>query len=458
MLTGYFMTLIDWTAVAVANPSIMTALHTDYDSVVWATSAYLLGFAVPLLVSGRLGDQFGPKTVYLVGLVVFTAASLWCGLAGSIQMLVAARVVQGVGAALLTPQLLAMIARIFPSERRGVATSLRGTAVGIATLAGPLVGGVLVDELNWHWIFFVNVPVGVLAFGLGVWLIPALPRSRHHFDVLGVLLSAGGLFLIVFALQEARAQHGAPWIWAMFAAGLVMMVGFVYWQAADNNEPLIPLRLFRNRNFSVSSLGVGVLGFAWTAMVLPFMFFTQMGCGLSATHAALLTAPLAVLTAVLAPAVGWVADRSDPRRLIGGAFAMLAISLAWLSLEMTPTTPIWRLLLPFLAAGVGVAFLGAPLAVTAIRNLPTELAGAGSGVFTAARQVGTVLGSASMAGFMHWLVIRQLPPAAPPAHYRNEFATAMSQAMLLPAVVALLGVASAMLLIRLQRPQQNSAS
>jgi EmrB/QacA subfamily drug resistance transporter len=469
MLVGYFMTLIDWTAVSVANPSIMTALHTDYDSVVWVTSAYLLGFAVPLLVAGRLGDQFGPKTVYLAGLAVFTAGSLWCGLSGSIQMLVAARVVQGIGAAFLTPQVLSMIIRMFPAERRGVATSLRGSAVGIATLSGPLVGGVLVDELDWHWIFFVNVPVGIVAFGVGVWLIPVLPTSRHRFDVIGVLLSSVGLFLIVFALQEARSQHGAPWIWVMFAAGLVMMTVFVYWQAANKDEPLIPLRVFSDRNFSVSSLGVGVLAFAWTAMVLPFMFFAQLGCGLSAMRAAFLTAPLAVLTAVLAPVVGWVADRADPRRVIGGGFAVLAISLGWLSLEMTPATAVWRLLMPFLAAGVGVAFLGAPLAVTATRNLPPELAGAGSGVFTAIRQVGTVLGAASMAGFMHWLVIRQLPivtginaggrgpEVVPLPKYRNEFAMAMSQSMLLPAVVALLGVACALLLVGLRRPQKYSS-
>ena len=471
MLVGYFMTLIDWTAVSVANPSIMTALHTDYDSVVWATSAYLLGFAVPLLLAGRLGDQFGPKTVYLVGLAVFTAGSLWCGLSGSIQMLVAARVVQGIGAAFLTPQVLSMITRMFPAERRGVATSLRGSAVGIATLSGPLVGGVLVDELDWHWIFFVNVPVGIVASVIGVWLIPVLPKRRHRFDVIGVLLSAVGLFLIVFALQEARSQHGAPWIWAMFGAGVVTMAAFVYWQAANKGEPLIPLRVFSDRNFSVSSLGVGVLAFAWTAMVLPFMFFAQLGCGLSATHAAFLTAPLAVLTAVLAPVVGWVADRSDPRRVIGGAFAVLAISLGWLSLEMTPATPVWRLLTPFLTAGVGVAFLGAPLAVTAIRNLPPELAGAGSGVFTATRQVGTVLGTASMAGFMHWLVSRQQPPiitganasgrgpeVVPLPEYRNEFAAAMSGSMLLPAVIALLGVACGLMLVGLQRPQKHSAA
>jgi EmrB/QacA subfamily drug resistance transporter len=473
MLAGYFMTLIDWTAVSVANPSIMAALHADYDSVVWVTSAYLLGFAVPLMVAGRLGDRLGPKYVYLFGLAVFTAASLWCGLSDSIEMLVVARVIQGIGAAFLTPQVLSMITRLFPPERRGVATSVRGAAVGVATLAGPLVGGVLIDQLDWQWIFFVNVPIGIVAFGFGVWLIPVLPTSRHRFDVIGVVLSGVGLFLIVFALQEVRSQHGSPWIWAMFAAGAAMMAAFVYWQSANNGEPLIPLRVFSDRNFSVSSLGVGVVAFVWTAMVLPVMFFAQTACGLSATRAALLTAPMAVATAGLAPVVGRIVDRAHPRRIIGVGFSVLAVSLGWLSIEMTAATPIWRLLLPFTGAGVGMALLGAPLAATAMHNLPRELAGAGSGAFTATRQVGSVLGSASMASLMDWLVVRQLPPIVtgitvgvggegpevePLPAFRAEFATAMSQSMLLPTAGALLGVVAALFLVGFpRRPESPDA-
>ncbi len=280
MLVGFFMTLIDWTAVSVANPSIMAALHAGYESVIWVTSGYLLGFAVPLLVAGRLGDRFGPKNLYLIGLAIFTAASLWCGLSGSIAVLVAARVVQGVGAALLTPQTLLMITRIFPPERRGVATSIWGAAVGVATLAGPLVGGVVIDQLDWQWIFFVNVPIGIIAFGLGVWLIPVLPTSRPRFDVIGVVLSGIALFLIVFALQEAPANNWAPGIWAMFAAGVAMMAAFVYWQSVNKSEPLVPLRVFSDRNFSIASLGVAVIAFVWTAMVLPVMFFAQTALGL----------------------------------------------------------------------------------------------------------------------------------------------------------------------------------
>jgi len=218
MLVGFFMILVDATIVAVANPSIMAKLGADYDSVIWVTSAYLLAYAVPLLVAGRLGDRFGPKNLYLLGLTVFTAASLWCGLAGTIGMLIAARVVQGIGAALLTPQTLSTITRIFPPERRGVAMSLWGATAGVATLVGPLAGGVLVDHLGWQWIFFVNVPVGIIGFALAVWLIPVLPTSTHRFDVLGVVLSGVGMFMIVVALQEGQSHDWAPWIWALSPA------------------------------------------------------------------------------------------------------------------------------------------------------------------------------------------------------------------------------------------------
>src|SRR6478752_917941 len=193
MLVGFFMILVDATIVAVANPSIMAKLGASYDSVIWVTSAYLLAYAVPLLVAGRLGDRYGPKNLYLVGLLVFTAASLWCGLSGTIGMLIAARVVQGIGAALLTPQTLSTITRIFPAERRGVAMSVWGATAGVATLVGPLAGGLLVDGLGWQWIFFVNVPIGVIGLGLALWLIPQLDTQKQGFDLIGMALSGIGM-------------------------------------------------------------------------------------------------------------------------------------------------------------------------------------------------------------------------------------------------------------------------
>jgi EmrB/QacA subfamily drug resistance transporter len=396
----------------------------------------------------------------MIGLAVFTAASLWCGLSGSLGMLIAARMVQGVGAALLTPQTLSTITRIFPAERRGVALSMWGATAGVATLVGPLAGGLLVDRLGWSWIFFVNVPVGIVGLILAARLIPVLDTHPHRFDIPGVLLSGVGLFLIVYGLQEGQAHDWHPWIWVTIASGIVVMAVFVYWQSVNRREPLIPLAIFADRDFSLANVGIAVIGFSVTAMILPLMFYAQSVCGLTPTRAALLTAPMAVFSGVLAPFVGRIVDRSHPRPIIGFGFSTLAIALLWLSIEMTPSTPIWRLALPLAAMGVAMAFIWAPLSATAIRNLPDRLAGAGSGVYNTTRQVGSVLGSASIAAFMSWRVKVEMPAApagsAPrgeadvtnvPPFLQEPFALAMSQSVLLPAFAALFGVLAAIFLI-----------
>lgn len=459
MMVGFFMILVDATIVAVANPSIMTKLGAGYDTVIWVTSAYLLAYAVPLLVAGRLGDRFGMKNLYLIGLAVFTAASLWCGLSGSIGVLIAARVVQGVGAGLLTPQTLSMITRIFPPERRGVAMSVWGATAGVATLVGPLAGGALVDALGWEWIFFINVPVGIVGLALAVWLVPTLPTHDHRFDLVAVGLSGAGMFLIVFALQEGQSAGWAPWIWAVLVAGIGFAAAFVYWQSVNTREPLIPLEIFRDRYFSLSNIGVAVIGFSTTAMVLPLMFYAQAVCGLSPTRSALLMAPMAVTSGVLAPVAGKIVDKHHPGPVIGFGFSVLAIALTWLSIEMTPATPIWRLVLPFIAMGGGNAFIWSPLAATATRNLPPNVAGASSGVYNATRQVGAVLGSAGMAAFMTSRIGAEMPARAGgrapgaagsvlqlPKFLREPFSAAMSQSTLLPAFVSLFGVAAALLM------------
>jgi len=436
MLAGFFMILLDTTIVAVANPGIMAALGiTDYDTIVWVTSGYLLAYAVPLLVAGRLGDRFGPKNVYLAGLALFTAASLWCGLSSSIGMLVAARVAQGVGAALLTPQTLTMITRLFPPERRGAAMSVWGATAGVATLVGPLAGGVLVDTLGWSWIFFVNVPVGLVGLVLAARLVPALPTHPHRFDVAGVVLSGVGLFCIVFGLQEGEPNGWAWWIWVLIAAGVVLIAVFLRWQAVNPREPLIPLSIFADRNFSLANLGIAAISFATTAMFLPLMFYAQSAAGLSPARAALLTAPMAIASGGLAPLAGWLVDRARPGPVIGSGFCVLAVALGWLAAGMTPGTPVWRLALPLGLLGMGMAFVWGPLAATATRNLPPALAGAGSGVYNTTRQAGAVLGSAAMAALMSWRVASE------------PLGTAMAQSMLMPAAVALLGVLAAAFLV-----------
>ncbi|WP_374024953.1 MFS transporter [Mycobacterium sp. HNNTM2301] len=465
MMIGFFMIMVDSTIVAIANPTIMTNLQIGYDTVIWVTSAYLLGYAVVLLVAGRLGDRFGPKNMYLIGLVVFTVASVWCGLSGSAAMLIAARVVQGVGAGVLTPQTLSTITRIFPPERRGVAVSLWGATAGVASLVGPLAGGVLVDGLGWQWIFFVNVPIGVLGLVLAYWLVPALPTQSHRFDVVGVALSGAGMFLIVFGLQQGQAAHWQPWIWAMIVAGIGFMTVFVFWQSMNTDEPLIPLVIFGDRDFGLCNVGVAIISFAATAMMLPLTFYAQAVCGLSPTRSALLIAPMAIANGVFAPIVGRMVDRYHPRPVLGFGFSVLAIALTWLTFEMSPATPIWRLVLPFFATGVGMAFVWSPLTATATRNLPPSLAGAGSAVYNSVRQLGAVLGSAGMAAFMTWRIGAEMPAQpspgaggeAPatlqlPEFLRAPFAAAMSQSVLLPAFIALFGIVAALFLVGFAPP------
>jgi len=322
LVLGFFMILVDQTIVAVATPAIMVDLSADVNSVLWVTSAYLLAFAVPLLVTGRLGDRFGPKNLYLVGLVLFTGASLWCGLTGTIGHLVVARVVQGFGASMMTPQTMAVITRTFPSDRRGQALSLWGAVAGIATLVGPILGGVLVDALGWEWIFFINVPVGVVAFVLTWRLVPALQTHRHRFDLLGVVLSAVGLFLLVFGIQEGQTYHwgritGPISVWGLIVAGLLVFAAFVVWQALNRGEPLVPLALFRDRNFSLANVAIMTIGFSITAMAFPLMIWAQRVRDYSPTRAALLLVPMAVISGCLAPWVGKLTDRVHPDRGAG---------------------------------------------------------------------------------------------------------------------------------------------
>src|SRR5690606_34009250 len=262
LVIGFFMLLVDTTIVSVANPAIKAALDPDsnnLDRVVWVTSAYLLAYAVPLLITGRLGDRFGPKTIYLIGLAVFTAASLWCGLSTTLEGLIAARAVQGLGAAFMTPETMAVITRTFPPHRRGAAMGLWGGTSGVAMLVGPLAGGFLVDGLGWEWIFFINLPVGIVGFVLACILVPTLETHKHRFDIPGVSLSAIAMFLIVFGLQEAEAYDwGVIWgpisVWGLIIAGVVVLGLFLWYQSRTKNEPLVPMELFRNRNLAWSNI------------------------------------------------------------------------------------------------------------------------------------------------------------------------------------------------------------
>jgi len=453
---GFFMILVDTTIVSVATPAIIADLHADVNSVVWVTSAYLLAYAVPVLITGRLGDRFGPKNLYLLGLTVFTISSLACGLTGTIEGLIIARVFQGLGAAMITPQTMAIITRIFPSERRGQAMALWGATAGVATLVGPILGGVLVDAFGWEWIFFINVPVGIVGFALAWRLVPRLPTHSHKFDWIGVALSGVGMFMLVFGIQEGHQYdwgtiNGIITVPALIVGGLVMFAIFIWWQAHNRNEPLVPLSLFRDRNFSLANVAISVMGFAITALAFPLMLYAQLVRGLSPTRSALLLVPMAIMSIVLAPWVGKLTDSVHPRLITGFGFASAFVSLVWLSEVMTPDSATWEILLPMALLGIGNAFIWARTSATATRNLPMRQAGAGAGVYNATRQVGAVLGSAAIAVLMDSRLAAQGLQFSPseagggnlPAQVFQPFSDAMSQAMLLPAGALVLGFLAA---------------
>ncbi len=343
------MILVDSTIVSVATPALMQAFDTDINGVLWVTSGYLLAYAVPLLITGRLGDRVGPRRVYLTGLVMFTLGSLACGLVGSLGGLVAARVVQGLGASLMTPQTMAVITRIFPATRRGGAMALWGATAGIATLVEPILGGILIDTLDWRWIFSVNVPVGLVAFLLCRRFVPKLDIHSHSFDIPGVILSAVGLFSAVFALQEAETFNWGT-IWAfitvpgLLVLGVLVLIVFVWWQGRTPAEPLVPLGLFRDRNFSVANIAITTVSFAITGMIYPFMLYAQVVLGLSPTQAALITAPQAIIGFLSAPLVGRLIDRVHPRSITAFGLAGLVASITAYGFVMRPDTPLRVLL------------------------------------------------------------------------------------------------------------------
>lgn len=463
MCVGFFMILVDMTIVSVAQPTIQEKLHTDMNGVAWVTSAYLLTYAVPLLITGRLGDRVGPKNLYQLGLIIFTVASVWCGLSGSITELIIARGLQGLGAALITPQTMAVITRVFPADKRGAAMGLWGTVAGVATLVGPLVGGVLVDNLGWQWIFYINVPFGIIGVVLAWALVPQLPTNEHKFDIVGLVLSAIGLTAIVFAVQDGERYNWAGWIWSLIVAGVLVMVVFVWWQSKTRSEPLVPLSLFRDRNFSLSSIGIAAMGFTVTGMLFPLNYFLQLVGGMSPTRAALVTVPMAVMTGILAPIIGKAADKLHPRSVIMPSFLLASAAIWMFAMVTRPDTPVWVLLIPMALLGIGSAGIWAPLAATANRNLPLTQAGAAAGVYNTVRQVGSVIGSAAIFGLLQMRMSEYLPgmklgegsrgdmsqlPEPVLNHIKSGFSDAIGETLYLPAAMLLLAAAVSWFFVR----------
>ncbi|EMD29715.1 DHA2 family efflux MFS transporter permease subunit [Amycolatopsis azurea] len=430
---GFFMVMLDVGIVNIAVPSMVRELGTDLTTVIWVTSVYLLAYAVPILPAGRMGDRFGPKRVFVAGLLVFTAASLWCGLSGSVETLIAARAVQGFGAALLTPQTTAFITHLFPPDQRGPAMGAWGSVAGLAMITGPVLGGVLVDQLGWEWIFFANVPVGLLALTLTVFLVPDWrPGNSHRFDVPGILLFGAGLVCVVFGVQNGQtydwgtvgAGIGIPHI---IGTGLLLLGVFVLWQRADRREPLLPLRIFRHRDFSLGAASAVAVGFAMTSTLLLLAVYVQSVLGLSPADAGLLIAPLAVVSGSVAPFAGRLSDRVSPKYLLMFGLLSLGGGLGVVSLVIIPASSPQALIPGLLLCGLGVGFTFSPMSNVTLNAVERSLVGSASGIFNTARQVGGVLGSAAVG-----VLVQANEPSA--------LTDAIKTAFLLPVGVLLLGL------------------
>src|SRR5437879_4152877 len=259
LTSGFFMILLDTTIVNVAIPAMSAGLNTTLDQILWVLNAYILVYAVLLITAGRLGDLYGQRNLFAIGLFVFTVASALCGISQNATELIAFRILQGVGGAILTPQTLAIITTLFPPERRGAAFGVWGGVAGLATIAGPTVGGALITYFSWPWLFFINVPIAITALIGAFLIIPNVrPRRRHGWDIVGVLLATAGLFAIVFGLIEGQRyswgqieSYGVT-IPEVIGAGVVLIVLFLIWERFQT-EPVLPLSLFADRNFAVAN-------------------------------------------------------------------------------------------------------------------------------------------------------------------------------------------------------------
>jgi EmrB/QacA subfamily drug resistance transporter len=255
---GFFMTLLDLTIVNIAIPNMISHLHASLDDILWVINAYALVLAVLVITAGRLGDLFGPRRLFVAGVTVFTLASAACGFAPSAGWLIAFRAVQGLGAAMLMPQTLAILTHVFPPERRGAAFGIWGAVAGVATIAGPTLGGLLVTAFDWRYIFFVNLPIGVIVLILAFVLVPEMRVDRkHRIDYWGVVLASASLLAICYGITEGQKYNwgtikGFISIPLILAVGVVLLVAFLAVQMrSQHSEPLVPFQLFKDRNFSV---------------------------------------------------------------------------------------------------------------------------------------------------------------------------------------------------------------
>jgi EmrB/QacA subfamily drug resistance transporter len=425
MCFGLFMIMLDNTIVNVALPSIQRDLHASPETLAWTVNAYVVPFAALILLGGKLGDRFGRRRMFVVGLVVFTAASAACALSSSAGALVAARAVQGIGAALMNPLSLSILVATFAPKRLSAAIGVWAGISGLGLAIGPLLGGLLVENVDWSAVFWINVPIGVVAVAVTLRAVrESRDTSLRSLDLPGAALVTSALFCVVWGLIKSDTHgFGSAYVIGFLIVGVVLMALFVTWERRAI-DPMLPLKFFARRQFSVSDAVMLLVGFAMFGAIFYGALFLQNIQGYSALQAGVRTLPWTLMILVVAPIAGRLSAKVGARLPASTGMLLLGIGLTGLAqLEATSSySAIWPF---FVLCGVGTALAMPTLSAAAMGSIATDKAGVGSGVLNTARQVGGALGIAILTAIAtgritaHW---HQFVTTTVPAGLRGQAA------------------------------------
>jgi EmrB/QacA subfamily drug resistance transporter len=392
-----FMVVLDNLVVTVALPSIKHAFGASVQSLEWTINAYTLSYAVLLLTGAALGDRFGRRRMFLVGLSIFTAASAAAALAPTTGLLIAARAVQGSGAAIVTPLTLTLLAEAFPAERRGAALGVWSAIGGVAIALGPLVGGAVITSLNWHWIFWINVPVGLVVLPFAARGLAESHGPHGRLDLAGLILGSGGLLGIVYGLVHSQSVgFGATSVIAPLGGGAVLIAAFVAWELRAQS-PMLPMSFFADRSFALTNATSLAMYFGMFGSIFFLTQYMQLVLGNSPFHAGLKLLAWTGSTMLVSPAAGILSARYGSRRFIAAGLTAQACALAWIAVTATTHTSYTTVLVAFVLAGTGMGLFFAPAANAVLAAVRPDQAGQASGAANTIREVGGVFGVAVLA-------------------------------------------------------------
>jgi EmrB/QacA subfamily drug resistance transporter len=433
---GLFMVVLDNLVVSVALPSIHRTLGASIQSLEWTVNGYVLSYAVLLLTGAALGDRLGRKRMFVIGIALFTAASAAAGLAPTTGTLIAARAIQGIGGAIVTPLTLTLLAQAFPPEKRGIALGVWSGISGIAVALGPLVGGAVIDVASWHWIFWINVPVGLTLAPIAARQLDESYGDSHSLDLRGLALASTGLFGLVFGLIRAQTiGWGTTEVIVSLTTGAALIIAFVV-NELNTEHPMLPMEFFTRRSFAVTNVVSLSMYFGMFGSIFFMSQYLQNVLGNSPLEAGIKLLVWTGATMLVSPAAGYFSNKLGSRPFMVAGLALQAVALGWLASEAQVGQSYLSMVVPFICGGAGMALVFAPSANAVLSSVRADQAGQASGATNAIRELGGVLGIAVLS-----TVFTSNGSYTTPQHYINGLVPAMYVGMgvlIAGALVALL--------------------